>query len=294
MTYTKLFLICFFSLLIIFSSYPNAYSLTYDDVIGFEQNCIKSEQYEVTLNFAPMIKNKLCGKNEFCYEFANNKPFYNNNSVNINKKSSVDVHLFTSVKSKNFEEETYLWMLIVSRSNNNWTYGGHIIHDAYQLSKVKRLNNLSEDLKNMSKSVEKFKTKNHTTMQPVYHNINKKKITRITNLMTSWQNVLGQNVFDNLIAKSYLSADSEPDNNYAVTTSLIPLPISTQINPETGYRWTMQKTIDKPGVAFGFIIAPDGTCIASSRMAIIPTTDNHVQQKSSHRRVSKTVSKPDM
>lgn len=232
------------------------------DVEKFRFECWSSQEYDLEFKFSPVRKlpQKSRSKGRWAYEFATKDKLYPENRIILPEQSAVRADLVMHLKlSSSTIGESYLWNVIVAPSVNGWKFGGHWPTNK-PITGYERMKSKRESLVNMA-------TLSAHNGQPVHTKIPPKDIDSAGTLNNAWEDVFGKKIVSSLVYPGSKGAQSN-QTGYSLTFYYVPTPALRYINKD-GYKWPSFKHIDKAGTAFGFVLTPEGECLASTSIEIV-------------------------
>ena len=103
-------------------------------------------------------------------------------------------------------------------------------------------------------------------MMPVYiQESAERDFSKITNM---WGALVGTDAWKNLIQKTYDNQDGSADELYDHTFYIFDLPNDVAEIGENGWRHVSKRTAIMSGTAFGFVLDPEGKCLAADMLEI--------------------------
>lgn len=232
------------------------------DVEKFTWNCDSSQGNGLEFKFSPVrrLSEESRAEGQWSYEFATEDEKYPDNKVSLPVSGAVRVDLVTQLnKSDSDIGEGYLWNVIVAPTVNGWGFGGHW-PSKKPITEYQRLKNKKESLINMAMlSVQDG--------QPVHTKISPQDIDSAGTLNNAWEDIFGRKIVSNLVYPGSKGARSD-QSGYSLTFYYVPTPALRFIN-EDGYKWPSFKHIDKEGKVFGFVLTPEGECLAWNSIDIV-------------------------
>jgi len=259
--YIRLFIALMLSFFIYSSSYADNV-LKEDDVEKFKLECWSNQDYDLDLRFAPV--RKLSGesgsKGQWSYEFATEDRQYPENRIKLPESGAVRVDLVSILKkSDSAKGESYLWIVIVGPRVTGWGFGGHW-PTTKPINEYQRLRNKRDSLISMA-------TLSAHEGQPVHTKISPRDIDSAGTLNNAWEDIFGIKIVTNLVYLATKGAQSG-QRGYSLTFYYMPTPALRFIN-EKGYKWPSFKHIDKPGKVYGFVLTPEGECLAWDSVDVV-------------------------
>jgi hypothetical protein len=252
----------FISIQIIFINF-NSFAddvLDENDVSKFQYECRATEGYNIDLKFAPVEKlsEEFKSEDQWSYKFVDKQ--YPKTGIKLSEDGSVRVDLVLILKRSESEiGESYLWNVIVGPRNTGWKFGGfwptkESIHDYLRLSK--KVESLI-DIATLSSFSDGF----------VHTQIPYEDVDKSTKLNSAWIDLFGEKIVSDLVYSGTSGAINDLEG-YSLTFYHVPTPALRLINDD-GYKWPSFKHIDKPGKVFGFVLSPDGKCLAETSIKVV-------------------------
>lgn len=250
-------LVCFFSL----SSYA-ANGLKEAAIEKFKFECWPNPKYDLELKFSPVIRladeSRLEGK--WSYQFLSEDRLYPNEQVSLPDSGAVRVDLVTQLNQMDSDiGESYLWNVIVAPKVKGWTYGGHW-PTKKPITEYLRLKDKRESLVSLA-------TLSIHNGHPVHTKISPKDIDSAGTLNNAWENLFGKKIVSSLVYPASKGNINQQDG-YSLTFYYMPTPALQLINKD-GYKWPSFKHVDRQGKVYGFVLTPDGECLASTSVDVI-------------------------
>ena len=140
-----------------------------------------------------------------------------------------------------------------------WGFGGHW-PTTKPINEYQRLRNKRESLISMA-------TLSAHEGQPVHTKISPRDIDSAGTLNNAWEDIFGIKIVTNLVYPATKGAQSG-QRGYSLTFYYVPTPALRFIN-EKGYKWPSFKHIDKPGKIYGFVLTPEGECLAWDSVDVV-------------------------
>ena len=261
----RYYILPFIALILLFFIYSNSYAdnfLEEDDVKNFKFECQSNQDYKLDLRSAPVRKlaEELRPEGQWSYEFATDDKQYPENRIRLPENGAVRVDLVLILnKSDSAKGESYLWHVIVAPTVTGWGFGGHW-PTKKPINEYQRLRNKRESLINMA-------TLSAHEEQPVHTKISPKDIDSAGTLNDACEDIFGIKIVSNLVYPGTKGAQSG-QRGYSLTFYYVPTPALRFIN-EKGYKWPSFKHIDKPGKIYGFVLTPEGECLAWDSVDVV-------------------------
>ncbi len=257
LSYPLLMILCFFSL----PSYA-ANGLTETAIEKFKFECWPNPEYDLELKFAPVrrLADKSGPKAQWSYQFLNEDRVYPDGQVSLPDNEAVRVDLVTQLNQLDSElGESYLWNVIVAPKVKGWKYGGHWPTNK-SITEFQRL-------KGMRKSMVSMATLSIHNGHPVHSKIPPKDIDSSGTLNNAWENLFGKKIVSSLVYPAS-KGNHHQQSGYSLTFYYLPTPALRLINAN-GYKWPSFKHVDRQGKVYGFVLTPDGECLASTSVEVI-------------------------
>ena len=257
------FLRSFVLLCLSLCSYPiyAGAGLQEQDVEKYKLECWPNSEYDLKLNFSPVSRLSGATRTEgkWSYQFLSEDRLYPGEQVSLPNAAAVRVDLVTQLNQKDSDfGESYLWNVIVAPSVKGWTFGGHW--------PTKKPINEYRRLKDKRESLVSLATLSIHDGHPVHTQILPKDIDTAGTLNSAWEDIFGKKIVSNLIYPASKD-NSSKHSGYSLTFYYMPTPAHRLIN-EDGYKWPSFKHVDRPGKVYGFVLAPDGECLASTSVNV--------------------------
>ena len=254
----------FTSIVLIFISFSSFAEdvLTENDVSNFQLECNPIQGYDIELKFAPVRKLSEESRTggQWSYEFTTDDEQYPKKEISLSKDGSVRVDLILQLnRSKSEIEESYLWNVIVGPRVTGWGFGGYW--------PAKKPINEYQRLRKKRESLIKVATLSALKGGPVHTLIPSRNVGKSTTLNSAWIDIFGHDIVSKLVYSGTNGAKSGK-KGHSLTFYHVPTPALHLINAN-GYRWPSFKQIDKPGKVFGFVLTPDGRCLASDSIDVV-------------------------
>jgi len=256
MPLTARFSVLAFTLLCLNS--PGVFSenfLTPEDIEKFKFECSSNEQLDIEFGFAPVQKLSPEDqvKNRWRYAYQTSDKQYGMDKIVLPRYGGVQADVVMKLNYSDSEfGESYLWNVIVAPRLKRWKFGAHWPARSV-ITENPRLAHKRESLIQMA-------TMSAINEQPVHSQISPKDIDSAGTLNSAWEDVFGKKIVSNLVYPA--SKDAQANHpGYSLTFYLVPTPSLRLINPDS-YKWPSSKYIDREGSVFGFLLTPDGECIA--------------------------------
>lgn len=232
------------------------------DVEKFKFECWSNQDYNLELKFSPVKRLSVESRAEgqWSYEFATEDKQYLENKISLPASGAVRVDLVMQLKETDSDiGESYLWNVIVAPTVHGWGFGGHW-PTKKPITDYRRLKNKKESLISMA-------TLSAQDGQPVHTKIPPQDIDSAGTLNNAWEDIFGKKIVSNLVYPGSKGAQSD-QSGYSLTFYYVPTPALRLIN-EDGYKWPSFKHIDKEGKVFGFVLTPEGECLAWNSIDIV-------------------------
>lgn len=230
-------------------------------VENFRYECSSNSKYKLRVQFSPV--KKIAGESkenrQWSYEFLTADKQYPENKIKLPANAAVRADLVLQLgRSNSGVAENYLWNVIVAPTVNGWKYGGHWPAKK-SVTEYQRLKGKRQSLIDMA-------TLSAYEEQPVHTKIPPKDVDKAGTLNDAWVDVFGRKIVELVYAasKGALSGHS----GYSLTFYYVPTPALRYINRK-GYKWPSFKHVDKEGKVFGFVLTPDGECLAWSSVDVV-------------------------
>jgi len=227
----------------------------------FKLECWPNAGYDLDLSFSPVgrLSGDTRAEGKWSYQFLSDNRRYPQEQVSLPKRAAARVDLVTQLNQKDTDVgESYLWNVIIAPSVKGWKFGGHW--------PIKKPINEYSRLKNKRESLISIATLSVHDRHPVHTKILPKDIDTAGTLNSAWEDIFGEKIISNLVYPA--SKDANPGHNgYSLTFYYMPTPAHRLIN-EDGYKWPSFKHVDRPGKVYGFVLTPDGECLASASVNV--------------------------
>lgn len=255
------FFISIVLILINFNSFADDV-LSEKEVSDFQFECESITGYDIDLKFAPVrkISEELKHEDQWSYEFTTDDKKYPKTGIKLPMDGSVRVDLVLTIKrSKSKIGESYLWNVIVGPRNYGWGFGGFWPTEK-SINDYDRLRHKKESLKKIAKLSRQSDGYVHSKI-PI------ENIGESLKLNSAWIDIFGEKVVSDLVYSGTNGANNNKEG-YSLTFYHVPTPAVHLIN-DNGYKWPSFKHIDKPGKVFGFVLTPDGKCLAGTSINVV-------------------------
>lgn len=256
LTYSVLLLSGFYS----FPAYADD-GLQKATVEKFKLECWSNPKYDLLLSFAPVRKlsREERQKGKWSYQFLGENRLYPQQRVELPDVGAIRVDLVTQLNQKDSDiGESYLWNVIVAPKVKSWGFGGHW-PTKKPITEYLRL----KEKRNSLVSMATLSTHNE---DPVHTQIPPKDIDSAGTLNNAWENLFGSKIVSSLVYPA--SKGNRPQHgDYSLTFYYMPIPELGLINAD-GYKWPSFKHVDREGKVYGFVLTPDGECLASTSVNV--------------------------
>lgn len=230
-------------------------------VENFKLECWSNPKYDLALNFSPVRRLPESSQSEgkWSYQFLSDERLYPQQKVSLPDSGAVRVDLVTQLNQKDSDiGESYLWNVIVAPKVKGWTFGGHW-PTKKPITEYLRLKEKRDSLVSMA-------TLSIHNGHPVHTQILPKDIDSAGTLNNAWENLFGSKIVSSLVYPA--SKGNEPQHgDYSLTFYYMPTPELRLINVD-GYKWPSFKHVDHQGKVYGFVLSPDGECLASTSVKV--------------------------
>lgn len=223
----------------------------------FKFECWPNPAYDVELSFAPVrrLSSETREPGRWSYELLSDEKQYPLGKVELPAEGAVRVDLVTQLNRKESDVgESYLWNVIVAPKVSNWRFGGHWPRKQ-AITNYQRITGKRDALINVA-------TLSEYRGDPVHTQISPKDIDSSGTLNSAWETLFGKKIVSTLVYPA-----SKAQQGYSLTFYYLPTPALRLINPE-GYRWPSFKHVDREGKVYGFLLTPDGECLASASVMV--------------------------
>lgn len=228
------------------------------EIEKFRLECWSNPAYDIELKFAPVrrLADESRPKGKWSYEFINDDGQNSEATVKLPASAAARVDLVTQLNQKDSDiGESYLWNVIVAPKVSKWRFGGHWPAKK-SISEYQRMTHKRDSLI----SVASLSVYND---EPVHTRIPPKDIDSAGTLNSAWETLFGEKIVSRLVYPA-----SKGEGGYSLTFYYMPTPALRFINEE-GYRWPSFKHVDQPGKVYGFVLSPEGECLASTAVDVV-------------------------
>lgn len=227
----------------------------------FKFECWSNPEYDLELNFSPVdrLPSESRPPGKWAYQFLSEDRLYPQQQVNLPSTGAVRVDLVLQLNQKKSDfGESYLWNVIAAPRVKGWEFGGHW--------PIKKPITEYPRLKDKRDSLVSIATLSSHNGHPVHTLISPKDIDTAGTLNNAWEDIFGKKIISSLVYPASKKNQSE-QNGYSLTFYYVPTPALRLINRD-GYKWPSFKHVDRKGKVYGFVLTPDGECLASTSVKV--------------------------
>lgn len=232
------------------------------DVENFTYGCVPNQNNGLRFEFSPVRRLSSASRSvgQWSFEFRTEDRRYPDNRISLPEHGALRLDLVMQLdQSESDSGESYLWNVIVAPTVTGWTFGGHWPTKG-SIIEEPRLAAKRESLIHMMKL-------SSLDRQPVHSKILPKDIDSAGTLNKAWENLFGKEIISSLVYPASKGARVD-QSGYSLTFYYVPTPAIRLINAE-GYKWPSFKHVDKAGKVFGFVLSPQGKCLAWNSIEVV-------------------------